>query len=35
VSPQGAIGRANCIMIAPDGYFGAPDPRGENAAVGY
>ncbi|MCH7958760.1 MAG: gamma-glutamyltransferase [Candidatus Hydrogenedentes bacterium] len=29
------IGVANCIEIAPDGLHGAPDPRLDNAAVGY
>lgn len=30
-----SIGRANCIMIADDALYGAPDPRGGNAAAGY
>lgn len=30
-----SIGQANCLMIAEHGFFGAPDPRGENAASGY
>ena len=29
------IGSANCILINKDGYYGSPDPRGENAAIGY
>lgn len=31
----GYIGSANGILINEDGYYGAPDPRGENTAVGY
>ncbi len=30
-----SIGQANCLMITGQGYFGAPDPRGDNAASGY
>lgn len=33
--PERAIGQANCILIGEDGLYGAPDTRGENAAVGY
>ena len=29
------IGQANCIHITEEGVFGAPDPRGDNVAVGY
>ena len=28
------IGHANCLMVTPEGYFGAPDPRGNNVALG-
>ena len=30
-----SIGQANAIHITPEGIFGAPDPRSDNAAVGY
>ena len=29
------LGSANGILINEDGYYGSPDPRGENAMVGY
>lgn len=32
---RGYIGFANGILINEDGYYGGPDPRGENAAVEY
>ncbi len=32
--PAGHIGQANCILVGDDGFYGAPDPRGENAAAG-
>ncbi len=32
---RGNIGLANGIVINENGYFGGPDPRWENAAVGY
>lgn len=32
---SGLLGSANGIFINEDGYFGGPDPRRENAAVGY
>ncbi len=31
----GYIGSANCILINEDGYYGGPDPRWENSAIGY
>ncbi len=31
----GHIGSANGIQINDDGYLGGPDPRRENATVGY
>ena len=31
----GNIGSANCILINEDGYYGGPDPRAENSAIGY
>jgi len=30
-----AIGQANAIMITPEGFWGAPDTRSDNAARGY
>jgi len=35
IHPWVEWGEANCIMISENGYFGAADTRGENAAVGY
>ena len=32
--PAKHIGQANCLLIGDDGFYGAPDPRGENAAAG-
>lgn len=32
---RGNIGYANCILIKEDGYYGGPDPRWENSAIGY
>lgn len=32
--PGSRIGQANCIEIRDDGFYGAPDPRSDNAAVG-
>jgi gamma-glutamyltranspeptidase len=29
------IGSANGILIKEDGYYGGPDPRWENSAIGY
>jgi gamma-glutamyltranspeptidase len=29
------IGSANGILIDADGYWGGPDPRSENSAIGY
>ncbi|MBI2426031.1 MAG: gamma-glutamyltransferase [Candidatus Hydrogenedentes bacterium] len=35
VQREGAIGQTNAIHITEEGLYGAPDPRGDNAAAGY
>jgi gamma-glutamyltranspeptidase/glutathione hydrolase len=35
LTPRATIGQANAIQITPEAIYGAPDPRSDNAAVGY
>ncbi len=35
IKPRDYIGSANGILIKENGYYGGPDPRAENSAVGY